>query len=160
MAYQLIENAEVLVPNKEHKNFTASGEILEKETIVEGKPKEVLGMRRGKPFVYSLFETKDNKIIYIKSIKPMNTTEVTLGADAQTTPTKVNLVPAEKAKTAKRKNEVYGLILGGLAGFAYAKYKKHDLKKMAMYIAVGAATGFGVGLLLDHKKPAVITASK
>ena len=158
--YQLIENADVLVPNKEHKNFTASGDVIEKEAIVEGQPKQFLGLRRGQPFVYSLFLTKENQLIYINKIKPMNTTEVTLGADAQATPTKINLLPAEKAKTAKRKNEVYGLILGGIAGFAYAKYKKHDLKKMAMYIGVGAAAGFGLGLLFDHQKAVTITPSK
>lgn len=157
---EVIQDTYVLVPNQAHKNFTTGTEVIKKGTVVEGIERKIEGLRRGEPFIYKLFLTDDDQLIYLKSIKPMNTTEVTMGADSAQSPTKLNLVPAENAKTAKRKDEVYGLIIGGIIGFAYAKYKKHDLKKMAMYIAGGAALGYGAGLLIHDKKVATITPSK
>lgn len=53
-----------------------------------------------------------------------------------------------------------GLVIGGIAGFAYAKYKKHDMKKVAMFIALGAAIGYGSGYVLDRTRKVEITESK
>lgn len=151
MKAQLIQDAKILIPNTEHKNFTDSGEVIEEGTFVTGQVKNIEGLRRGKPFIYRLFLTDKNQLIYLKKIKPMGTTEVTLGADAAQTPTKVNLRPAERAN----RNKFIGVVVGGLAGFAWAKYKKHDKKKAAMYIGVGAVIGFVAGYMLDSRKDKV-----
>ena len=81
-------------------------------------------------------------------------TEVTLGADAQKTATKVDLAGAEWSD--KRKYIIAAV--GGVLGFAYAKYKKHDLKGSAKFIAIGAIVGFGLGYALEKK--ATIKKSK
>ena len=86
----------------------------------------------------------------------MNATEVTLGADAGATATKVDMIPAENFSKAK----MAGLVIGGIAGFAWAKYKKHDMKKAAMYIGVGAVLGYGAGVLLDRRNKVVVQPSK
>jgi hypothetical protein len=156
MKVQLKEDANVLIPNKEHQNFTESGSVLEEGTILNGDYKEIIGKRRGEPFTYRLFISDKNQIIYQNKTTPMEKTEVTLGADAQATPTKVDMKPAERFT----KNKIAGLIIGGLAGFAFAKYKKHDMKKVAMYIGIGAAVGYGAGYILDKRKKVVVQPSK
>jgi hypothetical protein len=151
------QGANVLIPNLDHKNFTFSEERIEGGTIVEGKLKAVNGLRRGEPFTYRLFLTNDNKLIYQKNLKNMtNATEVTLGADAQTSPTSVNLKPAETFS----KMKLRGVVIGGIVGFAYAKYKKQDLKKVAMYIGLGAALGYGIEYLIDTRKNIIVKPSK
>lgn len=150
------KDSKFLVANSEHKNFTESNELVEQGTILNGEEKNVLGKRRGEPFSYRLFITKEGKIIYLKNVNPMETTEVTLGADSSVTPTKVNLVPAETFNKVK----TTGLVLGGIAGFAYSKYKKHDMKKVAMFIGLGAVIGYFAGYVVDHKRKATVTPSK
>ena len=151
------DGANVLIPNLEHKNFTFSDERIEGGSVVEGNLKAVNGLRRGQPFVYRLFLTKDNKLIYQKNLKNMaQATDITLGADSQTSATSVNLTPAEHFS----KMKLTGILIGGVAGFAFAKYKKHDLKKVAMYIAIGAAIGYGAEYLIDSKRNIVVKPSK
>lgn len=151
-----IENAAILIPNPDHKNFVENGEIIEKGTVLEGNESNIQGLRRGQPFTYRLFNTSNNQIIYLKSIKPMETTEVTLGADSTKTATKVNLIPAETFNKLK----LTGLVVGGVAGFLFAKYKKHDMKKAAMYIGVGAAIGYVAAYFIDKKQKATVKPSK
>lgn len=156
MKARVIKDTKYLIANKDHKNFTESSELVEQDTILKGEPRNIEGLRRGEPFTYRLFITNEGKILYLNNVEPMKTVEVTLGADAQRTPTVVDLLPAEsfsKMKTA-------GLVIGGIAGFAYAKYKKHDLKKVAMFIALGAALGYGAGYVFDRNRKVVITESK
>lgn len=150
------QDSKVLIPNPEHKNFTESNEVIGKENVLHGEIKNVQGLRRGEPFTYRLFVTNDNKIIYLKNITPMETTEVTLGADSQRSSTVVNLVPAETFNKVK----TTGLVIGALAGFAYAKYKKHDMKKMAMYIFAGAAVGYASAYIVDRRKKGTVIAGK
>lgn len=156
MKARVIKDTKYLIANKDHKNFTESSELVEQDTILKGEPRNIEGLRRGEPFTYRLFMTNEGKILYLNNVEPMKTVEVTLGADAQRTPTVVDLLPAEsfsKMKTA-------GLVIGGIAGFAYAKYKKHDMKKVAMFIALGAAIGYGSGYVLDRTRKVEITESK
>lgn len=150
------KDSKFLVANSEHKNFTESNESVEQGTILNGEEKNVLGKRRGEPFSYRLFITKEGKIIYLKNVTPMETTEVTLGADSSVTPTKVNLLPAETFNKVK----TTGIVLGGIAGFAYSKYKKHDMKKVAMFIGLGAVVGYFAGYVVDRKRKATVTPSK
>lgn len=151
----IIKDTVVLVPNKDHKNFTASGEIIEEGTVVEGQPKQIEGLRRGEKFTYKLFLTDKKQLIHLNKIK-METTEVTLGADAKQSATKIDMIPAEKFG----RNKMIGLVLGGIVGFAWAKYKKHDMKKAAMYIAIGAAGGYVLGTVYDKRKKVSIQPSK
>jgi hypothetical protein len=105
-----------------------------------------------------MFFTDKGQIIYLNKIKPMdqrNPTEVTLGADAQVSPTRVNFIPNERFGKSKKT----GLVVGAIAGFAYAKYKKHDTKKIAMYIGLGMLMGYAAAYLYDNKN-VDITASK
>ena len=140
MQVSVLKDAKILTPNKEHKNFTDSGKFIEEDSIIFGEPKNIEGLRKGQPFVYRLFLTDKKQLIHLNKIKPMNTTEVTLGADAQVSATDVNLVPAENSKRIK----FYGAVAGAIVGFAYAKYKKQDMKKVAMYIGAGAVLGLSL----------------
>ena len=150
------KDSKFLVANNEHKNFTETDENVEQGTILEGNEKQILGKRRGEPFAYKLFITKEGKIIYLKNITPMENTEVTLGADGSVSPTKINLLPAETFNKVK----TMGLVIGGIAGFAYSKYKKIDNKKMAMYIGLGAVVGYFAGYVVDRNRKATVTPSK
>jgi hypothetical protein len=153
----VIADAKVLLPNKDHKNFTETTEIIEEGSLVKGKPVNIQGLRRGQAFVYRLFMTENNKLIHLKKIKPMKATEVTLGADAKQTPTVVNIKPAENSDRAK----FIGTLVGGVAGFAYAKYKKHDNKKALKFVAIGAVLGFAVGYFMNSRNNKInITPSK
>ena len=54
----------------------------------------------------------------------------------------------------------YGAVSGAILGFAYAKYKKQDMKKVAMYIGAGAVLGFVAGYVLDTRRKVIIKPSK
>ena len=156
MQVRVIKDTKYLVANKDHKNFTEGSEIVEQDTVLKGEPKAIEGLRRGEPFTYRLFITENGKILYINNVKPMKTVEVTLGADEQRSATVVDFIPADNFS----KMKVGGIVLGGLAGFAYAKYKKHDMKKIAMFIALGAALGYGAGYVVDRNRKVTVTKSK
>lgn len=145
------EDTKVLIPNLEHKNFTESDIVLTAGTPLEGKVVNVKGKRRGEDFIYKLFLTNNNQYIYLNKLNKMNT-EVTLGADAAQTETKINFIPAE----ATSRNKFMATVLGGVAGFAYAKYKKHDMRKAAMYIGIGAVAGYVAGIVLDKKQQVIV----
>ncbi len=138
MTATVIEDANVLIPNSEHKNLTSTQEVIKKDTEVTGEPKSIIGLRRGEPFTYKLFLTNNNKLIYLKKIKPMETTS---GIDS----TVVNLKQTVLAKPA-----ILGAIGGAVAGFAWAKYKKHETKKIAIYALIGGVAGFVVGKVIAH----------
>ena len=70
MIVSTIANAAVLVPNKEHKNFTESKDVIPASTTLVGTFKVINGLRRGKPFNYRIFTTDDGKIIYANKVSP------------------------------------------------------------------------------------------
>ena len=151
------ENTKTLIPNAEHKNFVESNEVVPAGEQVEGIIQMIEGKRRGERFVYRVFVTKEGKILHetkIKNIMPK--TEVMLGADQSTTPTTVNLKPAEYFSKVK----ITGVLVGGIAGFAYAKYKKHDLRKSAMFIAIGAVAGYVASYVVDQNRNITVKKSK
>lgn len=156
MKVRVNKDSKLLIANNEHKNFTEIDEIIEEGTILNGNAINVKGLRRGEPFTYRLFVTPKNEILYLNNITPMETTEVTLGADSSVSPTRVNLIPAETFNRVK----TIGLVAGGIAGFAYAKYKKHDMKRVAMYIGVGALVGYVAAYVFDTNKSINVTPSK
>jgi hypothetical protein len=95
-------------------------------------------------------------MLYLNNITPMETTEVMLGADDSVSSTKVNLIPAETFSRVK----TIGIVAGGLAGFVYAKYKKQDMKKVAMFIGLGALIGYATAFVVDTNKAINVTPSK
>lgn len=149
MKVTTVENAQVLIPNVEHKNFTASDKYIPKGTELHGEVKIISGLRKGKPFQYRLFYTNSNEIIYTNKIKPTNmeTTEVKLGADA----TVVNI-----PKPTLDRNELYGTILGAIAAFSYCAYKGKSTKEKLVYSAIGAGLGFLAGKMITKKKGVTI----
>ena len=150
------KDTKFLTANSDHKNFTETDEVVQAETMLEGNNRNVAGLRRGKPFTYRVFITNDNKILYQNNITPMKATEVLLGADDSRTTTTVNLRPAE----AFNRVRTYGIVIGAVAGFAYAKYKKHDMKKVAMFMALGSLAGYAGGYLVDTNRKAIVTQRK
>lgn len=145
---KVLRDCKVLVPNKEHKNFTETKEEIKEGKVLNGRFVNINGKRRGEDFTYRLFITDKEKIIYQNCVKPMKTTEVMLGADSQVSPTVVDLTGAERRKKAK----TMGLLVGAGLGFAYSKlYKKESWKKVAMFTALGAGIGFAAAYLVKNK---------
>lgn len=154
----LIDNAPVLIPNPKHKNFTETNEVLEKGTKLEGDIKRIEGERKGERFVYRLFRTKDGKLIYLNKTKPINMerTEVTLGADAAQTPTKIKL-PSTSNIGAR---PIIGTIVGLAAAYFYAKKKGFVGGKKWIHYGIGAVAGFAVGKYLQSQRKVVVSPSK
>jgi hypothetical protein len=149
-----ILDAAILVPNKEHKNFTDTGKVIPQNTKILGNPTIVKGLRRGQPFEYKLFVTDKNEIIYLKTIQPMKSTEVLLGADASTTPTVVKM--PNDSNLGMR--PVLGTILGGVLGYYYAK--KKNPSKVMMFTVIGAVAGFATGKYLQGTGVVLFKKSK
>lgn len=147
-------DASILVPNKEHKNFTDTGKVIPKNTDILGNPTIIKGLRRGQPFDYKLFVTDKNEFIYLKTIQPMKATEVLLGADASTTPTVVKM--PNDSNLGMR--PILGTILGAVAGYYYAK--KKNPSKVMMFTAIGGVAGFAAGKYLQGTGVVLFKKSK
>jgi hypothetical protein len=152
-----IDNAPILIPNLEHKNFTESRFTLPSGKRITGQFKIINGLRRGKPFDYRVFVTNKNEIIYSKYVKPMETREVTLGADAQVSATKVEMIPAERNTTIKN---VIGSATGGIIGYAIAKKQGCSMTKTVIYASVGALTGYLIAKQYTKKSGIVVQQAK
>lgn len=163
MEVEVIEDAQILIPNNQHQNFTESGNVISKGTILLGDVTLIKGKRRGEGFTYKLFKTKNNQLIYLKKIKPMQVTEVTLGADSNTatnTVTTPTLISVPSGKKLLTKNVIMGTLIGAGAGFGWSKYKKLDKKSTMTYAVIGAIIGFGVSKYVEKRKAIVVKASK
>jgi hypothetical protein len=147
MKYEIIKDAPVLLPNPDHQNFTQSKEVIPQGFITEGKPKTISGLRKGQPFVYRLFVTEDKRLIHLNKVKPMETTEVTLGADAQASPTIVSI--ANKKVLSLHTAVGAGLGLG--AGYWWSKKKGYSTQKTAIVSAVCGILGYVGGLQLEKR---------
>jgi hypothetical protein len=152
-----IDTAPILMPNSEHKNFTESRFEIPKGTTIKGEFKIINGLRRGKPFDYRVFITEKEQIIYSKYVKPMATTEVTLGADAQVQATKVEMIPAERSATIKN---VVGSATGGIIGYAIAKKQGVSNTKTIMYASIGALAGYLIAKQFTKKTGIVVEQAK
>lgn len=155
MEVTVIRDSKYLIPNQEHQNFTESNDIVGEGNILKGNYANIEGLRRGEPFTYKLFITEDKRILYKNNVEPMEQ-EVTLGAEGDRTPTMVDLLPAETFNKVK----TMGLVVGAIAGFAYAKYKKHDMKRTTMFIFGGAVVGYASAYVVDRNRKATVTPSK
>ena len=140
-----IEDANVLTPNYEHKNFTATDLIIPKGTELTGELKLINGLRKKQPFQYRLFYTNNNQIIYINKTKPINmeTTEVKLGVDA----TVVDI-----PKQTMDRNLLYGAIIGVIAAYGYSAYKNKGAAQRLIYIGFGGMLGMIAGKLVTKRK--------
>lgn len=141
MEVKTITDADILVPNKEHKNFTNSGKKIPKETTLTGNPIVINGLRRGQPFSYKLFVTDKQEYIYLKNIKNMDTTNVYLGADA----TVVKMPSDNNFGTVP----LISMLVGGAAAYYYAK--KRDQSRIYLYTLIGGVAGFGIGKYLQSQ---------
>jgi hypothetical protein len=144
MKVKTICDAKVLVPNKDHKNFTElpSGEIIEKGTLLEGNEKFYSGLRRGEDFVYRVFVTNNGKIIYLNTIEPvMDNVEILLNAGGP----EASVTMADKSV---REYRFAGAILGAIAGLGYAEMKKQPFKTGLIYGIIGAGIGYGAARLI------------
>lgn len=153
---KVLEHTPVLTANKEHKNFTDTGKIIKKGTSVSGEFKTINGLKRGKPFSYKVFITEDDEIIYSKYVKPMETREITLGADAAVTPTKVDFIPNEDKKHTE-------LIIGaaaGIAGYLISRKMKYSRNKTLAITLIAAAAGYIVTKQVQKRKGILVQKSK
>lgn len=142
MKANVIEDAKVLIPNKDHKNFTETEEVIEKGTVLEGKETFINGLRRGQPFTYKLFVTKNGKFIYLNKVECMkNTVEVLMNADGKQE-VKIN-TESPKSDDKKTLYMVVGATMGaavGLGIIAISKRKYSNYQKAAI-IGAGIITG-------------------
>ena len=153
----VIQNCNLLIPNKEHKNFTDSTEEVRVGSIVTGEYRNVNGLRRGKPFQYRLFFSKDGKILYANCVKTENVrSEIISNADNKQTPTTIDLIPAESFKYTAH------LIAlgGGLAGYYYGKSQTATANNLIKYIVVGAVGAYGIFRLVNSNKSTNTKPSK
>jgi hypothetical protein len=145
------QESKLLVPNEEHKNFTATGNSVPTGTTLKGNSIVINGLRRGSPFQYRLFKLENtNQYIYsnnIKNVSEMETTDISLGADANVSPTRVDIPSTKK----KDKTPLMGAVIGAGVGFGYARYKKMSTKKQLMFIGVGALAGYVTGRMIAKK---------
>lgn len=141
----VLSDAQVLMPNQSHQNFTQTEEIIPAGTKVKGSEKIIKGKRRGEPFEYKLFFTDTNKIIYLNKVKPMENkvTEVKLGADA----TVVKIPTANHFS----KNTLISVAVVGGGAFAFCKHKKYEMKKTAIITISAIIAGYFLGQYIDKK---------
>lgn len=137
MRVQVIEDAKVLMPHKEHQNFIETGETIEKGTILEGKEQPINGLRRGEPFTYKLFIAKNGKIIFLNKIKAMNNVEVLLNADGK------NIVVGNTNNDKVLK--IVSTIAFGYAAFELSKRKKFNSQQKAIAVVTGLGLGYFLG---------------
>ncbi len=157
----LIQEANILVPNPEHQNFTDTGRVIPVQTELKGEFVKINGKRRGKPFQYRVFKLAGtNEFIYSNLTKtltgPMET-EVKLGADAGVTPTKVT-VPSNKLAD---RAPLIGAIAGAAIGYGISKYRK-ETKPMniGLYVLITGVIGYYGGKMVANRKKVSVTPSK
>lgn len=147
----IIQNCNFLIPNKEHKNFTDSNLEARVGEPITGEFRNINGLRRGKPFEYRLFFTKDGKILYANCIRAENiSSEIISNADNMQS---VNTQPSDNIK--------YLIALGGgIAGYYYGKKQNVNLNTLLTYIAVGSVGAYGIFYLIDKNKSTTNKPSK
>lgn len=158
MEVEVIQDAFVLIPNKEHENFTETERKIVAGRKLFGEPRYIKGKRRGEPFTYKLFLTDNKEFIHLNKIKPMKTTEVLLGADAKQTPTVVDMAKPNKMFN---KTNVAGALIGAGVGYYYSsKVKKLEKKKVIMWTIGAGILGYVAGVMIEKRRAVVIKPSK
>lgn len=144
-----IKDSPILKPNKDHKNFVETGEVIAIGTPLEGNERYISGLRRGEAFTYKVFITNDNKIIYLNNIKPMTNVEVSLGVDGNKDTTKKEPINHFKNITTQ---DLVGISIGGTIGYMYCKSKNCDMATKIVYVGMLAIAGYGISLLIKINK--------
>ncbi len=152
----VVEKAEILIPNRQHKSFSGSNTFIPKNVIIEGEATLVNGMRRGSPFEYRLFKTDDKKYIFLNKINPIKMKkEMKANASGEmgrplvvNTSTGLVTIPNLAA------------IAGAGLGFAYASKKHLSVKDKALFIVIGGVLGYMVGGALQGLKEIKIKEGK
>jgi len=136
------KDTKVLVPNKEHKNFTSTEETIPEGTYLYGEEKRVQGLRRGQPFVYRLFFTDENEIIYLDDVDKV---EAMSNADSQVMPRNVDLATGNTTISLNDKKLLFLLAGGTIGYFVGKKISSNNTRN----IVVGSLAGFLIGKMLD-----------
>lgn len=134
------ENSPILINNDEHKNFVETDKILPKGTTLDGEYKNIIGLRRGKKFMYRLFVDKDGIIVYEKNVKPMMKSNM----DGET---RIIDMPSVKGNAT-----THALISAGAGVIAFAVAKRmQKTNKQAFVIAgITAVVGYGIASYLRN----------
>jgi hypothetical protein len=133
MIVSTIENATVLVPNKEHKNFTETNEVIPISKTLVGEFKLISGLRRGKPFDYRIFTTDEGKVIYANTVSPQP-------KEFTTEPVKES---SETKKIIISNKAILYTALGGAIGYVVSSQMNKEVNtKTALYVLGGAALGY------------------
>ena len=146
--YKVIRSNALLIPNKNHKNFTRSRETLQQGTIVKGFLIDIAGERRGKPFTYKLLrliEPKYNRqYIFARAVElntpivSQPTVEKKLSADGNST-----FIKMTQNETNISIKNIVGATTGGVIGYALAKKQnKTSFKSILIYTSIGSILGF------------------
>jgi hypothetical protein len=150
MKYEIIEDAPILIPNKEHRNFTHSKDVFPKGAIIDGEMILIKGLRKGVEFQYRILRTNEGQLIYINKTKPMENVEVTLSANGGATvlkmPNETNMTIIIASATA----------VGALGGFMFARKKKYETKKQILAVAIGGVLGYIAGRIIEKNKGILI----
>ena len=141
MIVSTIESAIVLVPNKEHKNFTESKETIPASTTLVGTFKKITGLRRGKPFDYRVFVTDENKIIYADKVTPQPK-EIKSPSDS------ANVSAGKKIATSPL---LYASIGAALGYYIANRQSKEFTKKTMIYVVGGAVVGYYLSKTIQPK---------
>lgn len=132
MIVSTIANATVLVPNKEHKNFTETNEVIPISTTLVGTFKKIAGERRGKPFDYRIFVTDDKKIIYAN----------TLSSQPKETESPKQKQPVSEGKINTSSPLLYVAIGAGVGYYISRRKSKEFTSQSLIYTLGGAALGY------------------
>ena len=155
MQVKIITESNYLTPNKDHKNFTDSIESANVGDKLEGEFKNISGLRKGQPFVYRLFVTKNGKILYANTVEA----EVPPAIEVLSNATANDIKPVEIMEIANDGNIKYvGLILaiaGGVTGYFYGKKQNATQNTLLQYIAVGTVGAYGIYWLTNQNKSTV-----
>lgn len=150
MEVKVVEKAEILIPNPQHKSFSGSNSFIPKDSVLEGDATLVSGLRRGSPFNYRLFKTNDKKYIFLDKINPIKMEKET-NSNASGDMGRP-LIINTSAGAILGKVPIAMALIGGGAGYAYCKYKKHDSKNTLKYVIGGAILGYIAGRVLQGGK--------
>lgn len=134
------ENSPILINNDEHKNFVETDKMIPKGTVLEGEYKNILGLRRGKKFMYRLFVDKDGIIVYEKNVKPMMKSNM----DGET---RIIDMPSVKGNATTHAFISAG---AGVIAFAVAKRMQRTNKQAFMIAGVTALVGYGIASYLRN----------
>jgi len=142
MIVSTIDNAVVLVPNKEHKNFTESKDVIPVAKTLVGTFKKINGLRRGKPFEYRVFVTDENKIIYADKVTPQ---------PKEIESNKVATMSIGESKIGSSNALLYAGV-GAALGYLLSRRQSKEINTQTfLYVIGGAVVGYYAGKTFKPK---------